>query len=393
MEDCSRVSSSLIIADLQSHSLGGHFAIWMERTIQDASKHFDSLHIYVADELSKPNHQILRELGSCDLTVTLIPEIYGQKIFCGDILGVLADHHAASRGGQRSPIFLMWAQQYLERDLIFPPLSGMISWLPWRRKSRFESPWASLTSVSSVAHGTEDIPLMEKRIHEAVSTDFLCEGVLLWDDYAVRKLGDKYLYLPDVEPIEGDEGWRMPESEPLTIGSVGQLWGYRSINLLAEILAQESAVQGYVSGVLKPDSYSPEARNLTEGRERLVCEEGFIPDDRELNHRLKKLDAFVIDSRSYKCPSGLGIRAMALGRPVVTIDSPSWIANLVHERGVGVFWKEGDVPLAKKLCDWYDSGGSLRAIETARQLSDPAGMAAAYAGLFKRLKKSAEKKN
>jgi len=45
------------------------------------------------------------------------------------------------------------------------------------------------------------------------------------------------------------------------------------------------------------------------------------------------MDAFVIDSRSYKCPSGLGIRAMAMGRPLVAIDTPSWAASLIRERG------------------------------------------------------------
>lgn len=382
---------SLLIADLQSHSLGGHFALWMERTIREAAKHFDSLHIYVADEISRPNHQLLQELRCRNLTVTLIPEVYRQGRFYGDILGVLADHHAASHGGQRAPIFLMWAQQYLERDLIFPPRCGLTDWLPWKKRVRFSSTWGTMTSVSSVAHGAEDIPLMERRVHEEVQAEPCCEGILLWDDYAVRKLGGKYLYLPDVEPLTSDDAWRMPKSGKIIVGSVGQLWGYRSINLLAEILAQESALQGYLSGVLKPESYSPEAIRLTEGSDRLVCEEGFVSDDRELNQRLKKMDAFVMDSRTYKCPSGLGIRAMAMGRPVISIDSPSWIASLIREMGVGVFWQKGEGNLPEKLREWYDSGGSRRSVEAAQQLSDPRGLERAYAELFSRLKQCAEK--
>ena len=384
---------SLLIADLQSQSLGGHFALWMERTIREAAKHFDSLHIYVADEISRPNHQLLRELRSCDLTVTLIPEVYHQRRCYGDILGLLAAHHAASRDGQLAPIFLMWAQQYLERDLIFPPRCGMTDWRPWRKRVRFSSPWGTMTSISSVAHEAEVIPLMERRVHEEVQAEPCCEGILLWDDYAVRKLGGKYLYLPDVEPLASDDAWRLPESGKITAGSVGQLWGYRSINLLAEILVQEPTLQGYVSGVLKPESYSPEARKLTEGGDRLVCEEGFVPDDRELNQRLKKLDAFVIDSRTYKCPSGLGIRAMAMGRPVISVDSSSWIASLIREKGVGVFWQKGEGNLSEKLREWYDSGGSLRSKETAHQLSDEQGLELAYSTLFDRLKNRIEKEN
>jgi glycosyltransferase involved in cell wall biosynthesis len=383
------VGRSLIIADLQPHSLGGHFGIWLNRMVREALKHFDGLAVYVADELSVPDLTSLDAEDREKISIFQIPGIYQSKRFVGDILGVISAHHGARNpDAAGAPLFLMWAQQYIERDLIFPPQK---SWLPWRKPISFGSPWGSLTSVSSVAHGASNVPPMEQRIHEELTANPQCEAVFLWDEFAVQKYGAKYLYLPDVEPIESDADWRMPQDGAITVGSVGQLWGHRSMNLLAEILDQESALQGYTAGVLRPESYSPAATDLLEKRGvRFRCEEGFVEDDRELNRRLRQMDAFVIDSRSYKCPSGLGIRAMAMGRPLVAIDTPSWAASLIREEGVGVFWKEGEGALAQKLCAWYFSGGADRSIKAGNRLSDQRCLEKACAEMFGRLKKRSE---
>jgi glycosyltransferase involved in cell wall biosynthesis len=377
--------SSLIIADLQSHSLGGHFGIWLHRTIGEGVKRFDQVVVYVADEASLPN---LFSLGIKDqkkVFVYKIPEIYRSKRFCGNILGVITSHHVAEFPELLTPaFFLMWVQQYLERDLIFPPLKSR--W-PWKKQAVFDLPWGSLTSVSSVAHEAISIPTMEKRLHEEVCTNSQCEAVFLWDEYSVRKLKGKYLALPDVEPLVSDLGWVMPEKNNVTLGTVGELWGYRSMNLMAEILHSEQGIKGYAGGVFKPDSYSLDAVALM-GQEntRFSMEEGFVESDGELSQRLRKLDAFLLDARSYKCPSGLGIRAMAMGRPIVTMESPSWIASLVREEGVGVFWKQGEGILAEDLRRWYLSGGSERSLQIAHRLSDQSALERAYTEMFTRLK-------
>ncbi len=377
--------NSLIIADLQSHLLGGHFGIWLHRTIREGIKYFDQVVVYVADEASVPNLSLLGLQEQKKISVYKIPEIYRSKRCCGDILGVITSHHAAEFPGFLRPaFFLMWAQQYLERDLIFPPLKSRF---PWKKKTRFSLPWGSLTSVSSVAHGAIPVPLMEKRIHQEVTENAQCEAVFLWDEYSVRRLEGKYLALPDVEPLVSDQGWVMPEKTAITIGTVGQLWGYRSMNLMAEILYSEERIKGYAGGVLKPDSYSVDAVMLISQRgDQFSLEEGFVEDDAELSQRLLKLDAFLLDARSYKCPSGLGIRAMAMGRPIVTVESPSWIASLIREAGVGVFWEQGKGTLAEDLRNWYSSGGPQRSLQAARRLSDQFALERAYAEMFTRLK-------
>lgn len=245
-----------------------------------------------------------------------------------------------------------------------------------------------MTSVSSVSHDPKSAPEMERRIHEMISAGKNCIGALLWDEYAVKRFGGKYCYLPDVESCEADPNWRLAEGEPITIGSVGQLWGGRSVNLLTEILDSEKGFRGYLGGVLKPDSYTKRAALLIQAREGIHVEEGFVETDGALNQRLRKLDAFVIDSRTYKCPSGLAIRAMAMGRPIISMDSPSWIANLIKEYGVGVFWREGVGSLDKELREWAASGGSDLSVAAAGRLSDNRGMKEAFGEIFDRLKQA-----
>ncbi len=377
---------TLIIADLQSHSLGGHFGLWLNRTVAEALRHFEKVTVYVADKMSLPELSMLPPSEQRRLQTFLIPEIYQQRKLCGDILGVISRHHTSLiPEAPEAAVFLMWAQQFIERDLIFPP---MRSWLPWKKPLSFDSPWSTMTSVSSVSHDSPTAPEMERRIHDMSGVEKNCVEALLWDEYAVRGLGGKYAYLPDVEPCEADPNWNFPESDPITLGSVGQLWGGRSVNLLADILQSENDFLGYLGGVLKPDSYTESAALLINKRERITVEEGFVESDEELNQRLRRVDAFVIDAHTYKCPSGLAIRAMAMGRPIVTVDSPSWIANLIKEQGGGVFWDRDNSSLESKLRDWSNSGGAQRSIATARMLSDQEGMENAFARVFQRLKKS-----
>jgi hypothetical protein len=361
------VGNSIIIADLQSHSLGGHFRIWLNRTLQEAVKSFDQVSVYVADEISVPDLSLFARSNQKRIVIHQIPAIYNSRRFIGDILGVIADHNAGeSHSSASAPIFLMWAQQYIERDLIFPPLKSR---MPWKRKSFFHRPWASLTSVSSVAHGAGDIPDMEQRIHKEVHREPYCDTIFLWDKFAVDKLGGKYRYLPNVAHTEADPAWEMIHGGPLTVGSVGELWGYRSINLLADILAEEADVRGYAAGAQKMDSYSSDALKLFNAKnDSFTLEEGFIRDSSILNSKIRKLDAFV------------------LGRPLVTVDSPSWVASLIREEGVGVFWKRGKGCLAADLRSWNEGGGIERAIQTAHRLSDQAGLEAAYTEMFHRLK-------
>jgi glycosyltransferase involved in cell wall biosynthesis len=373
----------LILVDLQSHSLGGHFKTWMDRTLSEALKYYRSIALYIADDYSRPDAKIVASDDEHRVSVHLIPEIYSSKRRVGDILSVIRNHagtvHSDFNG---APVFIMWAQQYLERNLIYPPLS---TWNPWRRVSSFNGPWGSLTSISSVAFEPASAHPTERAVHDLLLAEASCRGVFLWDSYSAQKFPKKYLYLPNVEEISEDPEWKMPMDRPPKVGSVGQLWGYRCVNLLAELLRFEGEVEGYLAGVARPESYSEEASQMLRNPKAFEFEEGFVEKDSELDARLGNLDAFLVDGRSYKCPSGLGIRAMAMGRPLVSPDSPSWVASLIREHGVGVFWEPGTNALAADLRSWFDSGGSKRAVAAAQMLNDHERLKESYVKMFDRL--------
>jgi S-methylmethionine-dependent homocysteine/selenocysteine methylase len=86
---------SLIIVDLQSQSLGGHFKTWMDRTLNEALKYYRSIAVYVADDYSRPDASIVGGCCGNSVSVHLIPEIYSSKRRVGDILSVICYHAEA----------------------------------------------------------------------------------------------------------------------------------------------------------------------------------------------------------------------------------------------------------------------------------------------------------
>jgi hypothetical protein len=56
---------------------------------------------------------------------------------------------------------------------------------------------------------------------------------------------------------------------------------------------------------------------------------------------------------------------------------------------VGVFWQKGRGSLRADLRAWFESGGPARSKALAEKLSDQAGMEAAFAEMFRRLKEAA----
>lgn len=375
-----------MIADLQPHGKGGHFATWLRRTILEAQKHWSNILLYTVDGIPLEDLGICAAESPCVRNVP-IREVHAASRFKGDILGVLARHQETAFPDLGTPpFFVMWAQQHLERTKLHRQ-----RWFRrlHKRKATFDRQWGSLFSLSTIVYEDPEAknhPL-EVRLEKTIENDSSCSGILVWDENAAAQFHPKCIYLPDVEVLLRDDSYSGPANHPPVLGSVGQLWGYRSMNLLAEILEAESEVRGFAAGTIFPKSYSKLAKQMINRRgDRFCLEQGFIPDDESLHQAICRMDAFVLDSRSYKAPSGLAIRAMAAGRPVVTVERDSWIARHVKSNGVGVFWQKGLGSLEKDLRAWFESGGPARSIALAAKLSDQAGMEAAFAEMFRRLK-------
>ena len=380
------MQNALVIVDLQHHAKGGHFATWLRYAVAEARKHWQALIIYTADSVQKVDLST-HSTSAVSIQQFSVADVHKFTPYKGDILGVLARHqeeilpHCGT-----PPFFVLWAQQYAERTKLhrqrwFHRLS--------KRKTTFNRPWGSLFSLSSLVYDdtcARPHP-MESKVGQILNADSSCVGMLVWDENVARHYAQRCIYVPDVEELYDDETWALSVERPIVLGSVGQLWGYRSMNLLAELLEHEPEVHGYAAGAPFPESYSRAAWSMaTEKSPRFCFQPGFLPGDEGLRHALARLDGFVIDSRTYKVPSGLAIRAMSMGRPIVTIDRDSWIARHIKSNGVGVFWQKGRGSLEADLREWFESGGPARSKALAAKLSDQAGMEAAFAEMFRRLK-------
>lgn len=379
-------SNTLVLVDLQPSAAGGHFASWLQRAVEQACETWQTVLLYTHDPFSTLRLRNLRKRRAQLLTICL-QDVYHVRKYRGDILGALAEHQASRYPelGQ-PPFFIMWAQQYLERSQLHRHrwFRSVV-----KRKTVFDRPWGSLFSLSTLVYEDQQARIhpLEARLNRTIHQDPSCLGILVWDENAAAQFHPKCIYLPDVEVLLRDDLYSGPANHPPVLGSVGQLWGYRSMNLLAEIFEAEPEVRGFAAGTIFPKSYSKLAKQMIKRRgDRFCLEQGFVPDDESLHRAICRMDAFVLDSRSYKAPSGLAIRAMAAGRPIVTIDSDSWITRHVKSNGVGVFWQKGRDSLGADLRAWFENGGPARSKALATKLSDQAGMEAAFAEMFSRLK-------
>jgi glycosyltransferase involved in cell wall biosynthesis len=375
---------SLIIVDLLPHSSGGHFRVWLERTLLEAARHHDDIVAYLGEDsdagsLDPECHRTSARIAFHDVRKVRSVFDGGSRIFAA----ITAHQRRRHRGLGEPPVLVMWGEHLLNQDVHFPPARRW--WSPGS-SAPFNRPWGTFFSFASLAYDGAPPHEQESRLHQLIGADDLCRGAFCWDAVVARQLGGKLIYLPNVEDLMDDPGWRVPETRGLVLGSVGQLWGYRSVNLLAEMVGREAGVSFFAAGQLFPDSYSPEAAAMTATPPpNWRIEPGRLPDEAALNERLRGLDGFVLDSRTYKVPSGLAIRAMALGRPLVSLPDDSWAARHITEDGIGVFWERGAGNLARLLREWSAGGGPDRARRLACRLSDRAGLGAAYAEMFRRL--------
>jgi glycosyltransferase involved in cell wall biosynthesis len=383
------MSKSLILVDLQYHAEGGHFATWLRKAVSEACKCWRHIVIYTADPIPESDLGVPESYDG-SINHFTIGQVHSTTEHKGDIMGVLARHQErcfAEMG--KPPFFIMWAQQHTERARLHR--QRWFRRLP-KRKTEFDRPWGSLFSLSTLVYEDPQAKThpLEARLKMTIDQDSSCSGIMVWDENAATQFHPKCIHLPDVEVLLGDDLWSGPINRSPVLGSVGQLWGYRSMNLLAEILESEPKIHGFAAGSLFPKSYSKSAKRMVSRQgERFSLERGFVPDDAALHQAICRMDGFVLDSRSYKAPSGLAIRAMAAGRPIVTIDCDSWIARHVKASGVGVFWQKGRGSLHADLREWFESGGPARSKALAEKLSDQAGMEAAFAEMFRRLKEAA----
>lgn len=91
--------------------------------------------------------------------------------------------------------------------------------------------------------------------------------------------------------------------------------------------------------------------------------------DSDLNHEILKLDALVIDGEQYPPPSGIALRALFLGRCLISSRGSSWINDVISEYKCGIIIDPEDYSIIHSLIStFYANGGSMLASKAARSL-------------------------
>lgn len=354
------MKKALAIVDYYPTSRGGHFHSWFEKIIRCAMHHVDFIGVYASGHSSMPlgiTSELTFKNTDPDVVffdieqLFLPPRIYSNT----SKLNLLASHIANFSACDNVAVFVMWSFDLLDS---------------------FEEPaipWSGIGVLSALGRNIKtDSYDHESRLLDLVEKNTFCKNLLLWDSYIVdSKISSKSIFIPDIENIKQSENPpNISKIDHRKIGLVGQLWGYRGVDLLIQIIACNPDVSGLLSGVLKQDSLSNEALEYIKHKPlNLTINNKFYETDCEVNSEISKLGALVIDGEKYPCPSGIALRAMSLGRCVISSRGSSWINDVINEYNCGLIVDSSHFKnLHELISAFYDNGGSFRASEAAKIL-------------------------
>ena len=159
--------------------------------------------------------------------------------------------------------------------------------------------------------------------------------VFVFDESLINNLNFNKLVFTPIPPYESVEldmikraccSWSI--SSEVTIGIVGQLYGYRGVNKLISIVAKNRNLGIFLWGQPKWESVDPFKRfilfRIIQKERKYILDKHFT-NDAELNHAFTHLDAIYLDGASYPFPSGIAVRARNLGIPILLEEGESYL--------------------------------------------------------------------
>lgn len=194
--------------------------------------------------------------------------------------------------------------------------------------------WSVTASVSELWNTTEKNSQVFKML-EALNCCKSLTTVFVFDELLINRLNFENILFTPIPPFESMEldtilrpcCSRLPSSK-VTIGLVGQLYGYRGLNKLITIVLKNRDLAIFLWGQERWSSVDPVKRLVLSyliGKKRKYILDNYLSNDAELNHAFTHLDALYIDGTAYPSPSGIAVRARNLGVPVLLEDGASYL--------------------------------------------------------------------
>jgi hypothetical protein len=194
--------------------------------------------------------------------------------------------------------------------------------------------WSVTASISELWNLNQK----DSRVFNMLSKLNVCRSlstVFVFDELLIKNLNFdniQFTPIPQYESLELDTIKRpcclIPNTSEITIGIVGQLYGYRGVNNLISIVSRNKGLRIFLWGQERWKSVSS-LKLFTLlyiiGKERKFLMDRHLVSDAELNHGFTHLDALYIDGSNYPSPSGIAIRARSYGLPVLVEDGESYL--------------------------------------------------------------------
>ena len=194
--------------------------------------------------------------------------------------------------------------------------------------------WSVTASISELWNTDK----RESRVFKMLSQLNDCKSlrtVFVFDELLINDLNFNKIFftpIPQYESMELDTILRAccsrSTSSKVTIGIVGQLYGYRGVNNLISIVSKNRNLGIFLWGQAKWESVDPLKRfilfRLIQKKRKYILDR-HLANDAELNHAFTHLDAIYIDGASYPSPSGIAVRARNLGVPILLEEGNSYL--------------------------------------------------------------------
>jgi len=194
--------------------------------------------------------------------------------------------------------------------------------------------WSVTASISELWNTDK----RDSRVFKMLSQLNDCKSlrtIFVFDELLINDLNfDKLFFtpIPHYESLELDTLKRVccsrSTSSEVTIGVVGQLYGYRGVNNLISIVSKNRNLGIFLWGQARWESVDPFKRfilfRLIQKKRKYILDR-HLTNDIELNHAFTHLDAIYIDGANYSSPSGIAVRARNLGIPVLLEEGESYL--------------------------------------------------------------------
>ena len=205
--------------------------------------------------------------------------------------------------------------------------------------NKYDFKWSSHMAISQALRNCEGSSKKTiKTLFDSLLTLKKLTAIWSWDTQFDRRIYGNFqiLGVPDFQPLDlqpitcslCDHGSGLGKKFK-GAGLVGQLFGYRGVDLIVSMAQKQKDRNFLLLGKQYADTFKPKTRRFLNSKpSNLILIDEYFETDNELNHAINHLSCLIIDTRRYPEPSGIALRALGFGIPILIHDQDSYLKYL-----------------------------------------------------------------